>query len=115
MLELQNFVNKFHQLRQAGFTAHLDVDAHAGQAWVRLHLMLESGPIQRPKHTLYATGQELVLKPKFFSRPPIRWGAAMKPILILRYIYKKPIFAKISFFRVVQKIWHPFEVLAIFT
>ena len=48
--ELQNFLNKFQQLRQAGFTAHLDVDAHAGQAWVRLHLMLESGPIQRPKH-----------------------------------------------------------------
>ena len=50
MSELQNFVNKFQQLRQAGFTAHLDVDAHAGQAWVCLHLMLESGPIQRPKH-----------------------------------------------------------------
>ena len=48
--ELQNFLNKFQQLGQAGFTAHLDVDAHAGQAWVRLHLMLESGPIQRPKH-----------------------------------------------------------------
>ena len=48
--ELQNFLNKFQQLRQDSFTAHLDVDAHAGQAWVRLHLMLESGPIQRPKH-----------------------------------------------------------------
>ena len=44
MSELQNFVNKFHQLRQAGFTAHLDRDAHAGQAWVCLHLMPE------PKH-----------------------------------------------------------------
>ena len=66
-------------------------------------------------NTLYATGQELVLKPKFFSRPPIRWGAATKPLLIFKYIYKKPNFAKISFFRVVQKICHPFEVLAIFT
>ena len=44
MSELQNFANKFHQLRQAGFTAHLDRDAHAGQAWVCLHLMPE------PKH-----------------------------------------------------------------
>ena len=52
MQELQNFVNKFHQLWQAGFTTHLDVDAHAGQAWIHLHLMLESGPIQRPKHRI---------------------------------------------------------------
>ena len=50
MSELQNFVNKFHQLRQAGFTAHLDVDAHAGKSWVALRVMLGSEPIKRPKH-----------------------------------------------------------------
>ena len=48
--ELQNFLNKFQQLRQAGFTAHLDVDAHAGQAWVRLHLMLESFDLWQKKY-----------------------------------------------------------------
>ena len=48
--ELQNFVNKFHQLRQAGYTAHLNVDAKAGQSWVSLCVMLGSGPVKRPKH-----------------------------------------------------------------
>ena len=50
MSELQNFVNKFHQLRQAGYTAHLNVDAKAGQSWVSLCVMLGSGPVKRPKH-----------------------------------------------------------------
>merc|ERR1712126_199351 len=50
MSELQNFVNKFHQLRQAGYTAHLDVDARGGQSWVGLRVLLGSGPIKRPKH-----------------------------------------------------------------
>ena len=34
--ELDNFVAKFHKLLEAGFTAHLDVDANAGQVWVGL-------------------------------------------------------------------------------
>ena len=42
--ELQSFLWKFHQLRKSGVTAHLDVDTHAGQAWVGLRVML--GPIQ---------------------------------------------------------------------
>ena len=67
------------------------------------------------KITLYANGQELVLKPKFFSRPPKGGEASMKPLLIFKYMYKMPIFAKISFFCVVQKIWCSFEILAIFT
>ena len=50
MSELQNFVNKFHQLRQAGYTAHLNVDAKAGQSWVSLCVMLGSGPVKRLKH-----------------------------------------------------------------
>ena len=50
MSELQNFVNKFHQLRQACYTAHLNVDAKAGQSWVSLCVMLGSGPVKRPKH-----------------------------------------------------------------
>ena len=42
--ELNSFLTKFHQLRKSGATAHLDVDTHAGQAWVGLRVML--GPIQ---------------------------------------------------------------------
>ena len=44
--ELENFVNKFHQLRQAGYTAHLDVDTHAGQSWVGLRVMLGPAPMK---------------------------------------------------------------------
>ena len=28
--ELENFIFKFRQLRKAGYTAHLDIDAYAG-------------------------------------------------------------------------------------
>jgi len=38
--ELESFILKFHQLRRSGFTAHLDLDTHAGQAWVGLRVML---------------------------------------------------------------------------
>ena len=38
--ELKSFIQKFKQLRGAGLTAHLDLDTHAGQAWVGLRVML---------------------------------------------------------------------------
>ena len=38
--ELNAFICKFHQLWQAGLTAHLDVDTHAGNAWVGLRVQL---------------------------------------------------------------------------
>ena len=38
--ELKSFIKKFKQLRGAGLTAHLDLDTHAGQAWVGLRVML---------------------------------------------------------------------------
>ena len=44
--ELSSFVSKFHQLRRAGLTAHLDVDTCAGKAWVGLRVMLD--PVQHP-------------------------------------------------------------------
>ena len=40
--ELDSFICKFLQLREAGMIAHLDVDTHAGQAWVGLRVMLGS-------------------------------------------------------------------------
>ena len=44
--ELDNFIHKFKQLWKAGLTAHLDIDTHAGNAWVGLRLQL--GPIHQP-------------------------------------------------------------------
>ena len=51
--ELDNFVKKFHQLWKAGATAHLDVDTHAGRAWVGLRVQLgqvPAGPVHHPVH-----------------------------------------------------------------
>ena len=38
--ELDTFIRKFNQLWQAGLTAHLDLDTHAGSAWVGLRVQL---------------------------------------------------------------------------
>ena len=34
--ELDTFVNKFHQILNAGYNANLDLDSHDGNAWVSL-------------------------------------------------------------------------------
>ena len=47
--ELNNFVVKFHQLWQAGFNAHLNVDSHAGYAWCGLRVDLGPAPAA-PRH-----------------------------------------------------------------
>ena len=47
--ELNNFVVKFHQLWQAGFNAHLNVDSHAGYAWCGLRVDLGPAPAP-PRH-----------------------------------------------------------------
>merc|ERR1711973_1007960 len=48
--EIQNFINKFHQLMKAGHTAHLDLDTHAGQAWVALRVMIRPFQPQHNQH-----------------------------------------------------------------
>ena len=51
--ELDSFVRKFNQLWKAGFTAHLDLDTHAGNAWVGLRVQLGPvpvGPVSHPYH-----------------------------------------------------------------
>lgn len=40
--ELNSFLLKFHQLRRAGLTAHLDLDTHAGKSWIGLRVILGS-------------------------------------------------------------------------
>ena len=46
--ELDNFIQKFHQLWKAGHIAHLDVDTYAGKAWVGLRVQL--GHVPGPPH-----------------------------------------------------------------
>ena len=38
--ELNSFIGKFHQLWNTGYSAHLDISSHAGQAWVGLRVQL---------------------------------------------------------------------------
>ena len=61
MTELDTFITKFHQLWRAGQTAHLDLDTHAGEAWVGLRVQL--GPAPGPEH-------------KHSSSPPRQCGPA---------------------------------------
>ena len=47
--QLNSFVVKFHQLWQAGYNAHLNVDCHAGYAWCGLRVDLGAAPAA-PRH-----------------------------------------------------------------
>ena len=42
--ELDSFVQKFHQLWKSGLNAHLDLDTHAGNAWVGLQVQFGNVP-----------------------------------------------------------------------
>ena len=46
--EVDTFIRKFHQLWKSGVTAHLDLDTHAGNAWVGLRVQL--GHVPGPLH-----------------------------------------------------------------
>ena len=48
--ELDSFVYKFHQLWSAGHSAHLDLDTHAGRAWVGLRVQLGHHAPLHPHH-----------------------------------------------------------------
>ena len=56
MTLINYFISEFHQLWKAGVTAHLDLDTHAGQAWVGLRAQLgqlgqlRQYPPQSPTH-----------------------------------------------------------------
>ena len=50
MDELNSFIIKFKQLWRSGQDAHLDMECHAGQAWVGICVQLGHGPeLQIPK------------------------------------------------------------------
>ena len=40
--EIDSFVKKFKNLWKAGYSAHLDLDTHSGQAWVGLRVVKHS-------------------------------------------------------------------------
>ena len=42
--ELDTFLHKFHQLWSAGHSAHLNLETHAGNAWVGLRVQLGHVP-----------------------------------------------------------------------
>ena len=46
--EMESFITKFRCLWNSGFDAHLELDSHAGQAWVSLRVRLghAPGPLQ---------------------------------------------------------------------
>ena len=50
--ELESFLTKFRGLWNSGFDAHLELESHAGQAWVSLRVRLghAPGPVQHPRH-----------------------------------------------------------------
>eukprot|EP00092_Neocalanus_flemingeri_P078449 GFUD01097580.1.p1 GENE.GFUD01097580.1~~GFUD01097580.1.p1 ORF type:complete len:227 (-),score=45.55 GFUD01097580.1:81-761(-) len=58
--KLDSFVQKFQQLWNAGFIAHLDLESCAGNAWVGLRLQL--GHTQHPHHHRVPHSSTQVLK-----------------------------------------------------
>ena len=52
--ELDSFIHKFHQLWKDGFKAHLDLDTHAGIAWIGLRVQLgHQVPGTTPHHPVH--------------------------------------------------------------
>ena len=71
--ELNSFLFKFHQLRKTGATAHLDLDTHAGQAWVMLDPIQHSpAPSQRHRSPSHFCRQESRRAAKL-SSDEIKW------------------------------------------
>ena len=69
--ELKSFIQKFKQLRGAGLTAHLDLDTHAGQAWVGLRVMLNPVKLTKEKPQKYRS-------PSYFRRQERRKAARIQ-------------------------------------
>ena len=68
--ELNSFLVKFHQLREAGKTAHLDLDTFAGKAWVGIRVMLDDVSVHHQQQ------QGRRRSPAYFRRQERRKAAA---------------------------------------
>ena len=73
--ELDTFVQKFHQLWNAGLNAHLDLDCHAGVAWVGLRLQLGHPPGPSHHQVYPSSGHRKSFSPSY-QRPRERRTAA---------------------------------------
>ena len=81
MIKTHSFINIFHQLWKDGDTAHLDLDTHAGQAWIGLRTPLgHSGqlrqyPPQTPTHHQYPPQSPTYHSPSYYRRQELRKAA----------------------------------------
>ena len=79
MTELDTFIKKFYQLWNAGLTAHLDVNTHAGTAWVGLRVQLghAPGPPHHPPQPHALQAQKKVASPSRQRRRARRAAARL--------------------------------------
>ena len=77
--ELDTFIQKFYQLWNAGQTAHLDVDTHAGKAWVGLRVQLGQvpGPLHHHPHPPFIQPQKKSVSPSRQRRRARRAAARL--------------------------------------
>ena len=72
MIKLHYFINTFHQLWKAGETAHLDLNTHAGQAWIGIRTPLGYyGQIHPHNHNIPQTHHTHTQKPPHTTQTPI--------------------------------------------
>ena len=72
--ELRSFVAKFHQLRRAGFEAHLNLHARGGRYWVGLCAQLGEAE-QQPHHLPHQQRPRLRRSPAYARRQERRRAA----------------------------------------
>ena len=74
MIKLNSFINMFHQLWKAGDTAHLNLNTHAGQAWVGIRTPLghpgqpQQYPHQTPNYRQYSHPSLNHRSPSYFRQ-----------------------------------------------
>ena len=70
LTEVDTFVRKFHQLWRAGLNAHLDLDCHAGVAWVGLRAQLGQapGPVHHQVYPTQNQSHRKSLSPSYHRR-----------------------------------------------
>ena len=92
MTKLHSFINIFHQLWKDGDTAHLDLNTHAGQAWINLRTPLghySQYPPQYPPFTpqtptnhQYPHHSHTTRSPSYFRRQRRRKAAKAADVTI---------------------------------
>ena len=81
MEKLNTFINIFHHLWNSGDTAHLDLNTHAGQAWVGIRTPLgypgqnQQYQQQTPKYHQYSKPSPNQRSPSYFRRKQRRQAA----------------------------------------